>query len=132
MSHRDLEAGPELDRLVAEKVMGWTFIDRKIPSWQDEHGDYRFIGQVFQPSIQIAHAWEVVEHMQSKGFVPNVRGPGVYTVGDGYYKHDEWFVGLQSGAMEAAAVYEQEGEAHAPTAPLAICRAALAALGEKS
>jgi hypothetical protein len=144
MTPDDMPAGPELDRMVGERVMGWKLVSGfsadSINGWGASHDGIHFarifcgacgydgIGEWFSPSTNIAHAWEVVERMRSLGFVPIVRGPGIYTVGDGYYKHDQWFAGFQSGATESMPIYEKEGESHADTAALAICRAALAAV----
>lgn len=49
--YETMPAGPELDRLVAERVMGWgpcTGVD--LEQWH--------------PSTDIAHAWEVVERVR--------------------------------------------------------------------
>lgn len=80
-----LDAGPELDALVAEKVLGWTKRVAKkpdgIPSqhWNKKYhsdwvnGDEDYMYSIydhcpeegdygFSPSTLIQHAWEVVEH----------------------------------------------------------------------
>lgn len=49
MTYDQMPAGDEMDRLIAKKVMGWT-----------EHPDEI----QFYPSIDMAHAWEVVEHLR--------------------------------------------------------------------
>lgn len=71
----ELQAGRELDALVAEKVMGW----RRHPTdrWHDgereldrDHavegggGDYYHPDEPWSPSTEIAAAWEVVEKMR--------------------------------------------------------------------
>lgn len=104
MSEPELEAGREMDELIAVRVMGlvtaspapyWTYsrngIQEPIPAY----------------STDIAAAWEVVEKMTP--------GPGFYVTragGHGFWK----------------AIFEDddnEGKAYSLTAPLAICRAAL-------
>lgn len=65
----DHRAGPELDRTIAEKVMGWTH--RASPEDNSYHTFYREHGTVvlhWSPSTNIAHAFEVVERMTSLGF----------------------------------------------------------------
>src|ERR1051326_982796 len=69
----NLPASPELDALVAEKVMGWTNVrlisatdnGDPTPSW---HGDPPTGGRGFPPpaySTAIAAAWEVVDKWKS-------------------------------------------------------------------
>ncbi len=115
-----LEASPELDALVAEKVMGWK-LGKLFPSsesqyWIDSGGEptlYRTLNckdreiTIFQPSLDIACAWEVVEKLEM------IVGPG----GEGWQ------------AMEQYDLDAPGFHATAPSAPLAICRAALKAVG---
>ena len=61
---RGLIAGRELDILVAEKVMGWTW-DEGCKSWAE---DILPRGYSFNPSENIEDAWAVVEKMIEKGF----------------------------------------------------------------
>ena len=81
----EMEAGPELDALVAEIVMGW-----KLKRFND--GGIVIIGDVppdathliccpshpraflWSPSQDIAAAWQVVEKMQADGFEFTMRG----------------------------------------------------------
>jgi hypothetical protein len=51
-----MEAGPELDRLIAERVMGWDAVE-----WINS--------PYFKPSTQIEFAWRVVEKMRPTCFV---------------------------------------------------------------
>ncbi len=113
-----------LDRLVAEKVMGWTLADRwacgwgkgpsvyitnleKSPTWQD-----------FTPSTDIAAAWEVVEHLRKQ-------------------KHEDggrkYLVSMIDHTDSVEIVVEdfREGDswlAVNESAPMAICLAALRAM----
>jgi len=80
-------AHEEIDRLVAERVMGWEHeeIDRgergKFHAWYTddyEHGEmpiyYEFVngdtswGRMWQPTTDIAQAWQVVERMRALGW----------------------------------------------------------------
>ena len=114
-----LPAGPGLDRLVAEKVMGFVSEDYVPPGRWHCRPDGR--EEWFQPSTNIAHAWEVVERLDAQGWdvvVINCTGC-----------HGE------AGRWAADIVNDEHGAigVHADTAPLAICLAALAAVaGEKS
>ena len=68
-----MKPGPELDALVAEKVMGWTavYLSDGVNTWLDDgvntgrmiSGDYPW-----SPSTSIADAWEVVEKLGKDGF----------------------------------------------------------------
>ncbi|WP_245856106.1 BC1872 family protein [Paenibacillus rigui] len=53
-----MDSGPELDKLVAEKVMGWTSIAKL--RWKDPKGVTNFVPDY---STDISAAWEVVEKM---------------------------------------------------------------------
>jgi hypothetical protein len=107
----DLPAGPALDELVAVQVMGW----QRLPDSIDGlvvHRLYRSpvgLETSWVPpfSTTIAHAWEVVERMQPR----EVRI--IWS-----REHSVWLANFDHQAMNAVE----------PTAPLAICRAALAAV----
>jgi len=134
----DLPAGRELDVLVAKKVMGWTKpkggrrdpLTGKRPVWRELPFEY-----VDTPhfSTDIAAAWEVVEKFH--GDSPNIQigkdgwEIDVQTAKDG----NGWFVAIRRYRVEDYAEEHdywgaQSYYAHAETAPLAICRAALAAV----
>lgn len=124
----NLEAGRELDALVAEKVMGWTLGKPHLLHGYLMHGSVEIecwegslkdnVTQTkdsWHPSTDIRWAWEVVEKLKRYGFELG-------------YQFDE------SGELEWDASFDMErhSEAHcvyAPTAPLAICKAALKAVG---
>lgn len=107
-----MPAGPEMDALVAEKVMGWEVHPRNTAHWRrkgDDGCDYRVMGDVgdWRPSRDIAAAWEVVE--KTKHLVPVIR-----LCGNGL----EWMASYtMSGAYSVA-----------ETPMLAIVRAALKAV----
>lgn len=115
MNASEMQAGRELDALLAERLMGWTRDDRG--AWVPPGFKPLQVGYYTQKpgaySTSIAAAWEVVEKMAEDWFV------------DLTLKHhadgrESWCVSFDNGARA------NYGEA--PRAPLAIVRAALAAL----
>lgn len=109
MNYDGMPAGPEMDREVAEKVMGWTigFDNCDLyewngrlwtgPMWDED-------AKIWRPSSKVGQAWEAAEKM-----------------GDGFiiWRSEEvWFCKSSPSA----------GAVRAATAPLAICRAALEAI----
>ncbi len=115
MREPNLPAGPELDRLIAERVMGW-----KWDAGQNWYAGSSGVGTSprtgFWPSSNIAHAWEVVKHL-SKSWDISIsldRGAGVQVV-------------LHSGVDQKDPF---PGCVDIPV-PLAICRAALTAVGHE-
>ena len=76
-----LEPGPELDRLVAEKAMGWRRTTEGAPSgcayWKDDDGFIRATedpgGSLnWNPSTDVAAAWEVATKLCKSGITPEV------------------------------------------------------------
>jgi hypothetical protein len=121
----EIAAGPELDAQIAEKVMAWHLEDEYfwvnataiVAYATDEPPFSGGRGPRFSPSTDIAHAWKVVE------FIKRERGWRVSLVSsvDG----GEWtcaFFGTGNPLLGGA------GSTSAKSAPLAICRAALASL----
>lgn len=131
MSHiNEMEAGPELDVLVAEQVMGWTYrSDNPVnmecpevaepgwwhsPEWQD--GDWECASCLFKYqsdvmprySSDIAAAWKVLEKL-----VEMKKGACVHG-----YSADEWACSYSKRVGVVQFI-------QADTAQLAICRAAL-------
>lgn len=105
--------GWNLDKFVAEKVMGWTFTEEETWSpnteivWRDADGR-KVYGTQF--STDIAHAWPVVERLRENG----------------------WLLSLTPDTIEGgwAVQYKRLNEnfhdwVRAKTAALAICLAAL-------
>jgi len=122
-----MEAGRELDALIAEKVMGWEatadglywdarqkrtrlVLGSAIAKKREEMGIENGPGFVFAPSTDIAAAWEVVE----KADLWSLYG----SIGDGPYRACIQFE-------------DREGLMTADTAPLAICIAALKAVSQE-
>lgn len=102
-----IPAGPEIDRLVAERVMRW------IPSedprwWADSHPRDCIALRSWSPSTNIAHAWQVMEVLIDQG-----RAPDLHVRRDVDPWRRLWLA----------------GSARADTAPLVICRAGLIAVG---
>ena len=107
-----LEAGRELDALVAEQVMGFVDLGPL------QLADLRYqkpttdgvvvLGRLPNYSTDIAAAWQVVEKISKL-----------------YHVEIENFDGGYGVTLDD---YSQTWEAHAPTAPLAISRAALLAV----
>lgn len=126
MKIEDMEAGAEMDAMVAEKVMGWRTYNRNTAWWVDAEietgmvpsGGFRgFTSGMdrFAPSTNIAAAWMVIDTLSPKCAVLDV-----YRQCDrrGWWGCRIWF-----GKDE-----EHDVISSAPTAPLAICRCALLAV----
>lgn len=132
-----MEAGPEMDALVAEHVMGWTGWKRAegdclhgIPpnaTGGDRHGTC-----VRSYSADIAAAWEVVERLtllpqESKHYLETLV---IETSGHSYavgFKHQDYDTGWDweiGWPLDSFA--DEEGTQPHPL-PLLICRAALLA-----
>jgi hypothetical protein len=126
---REMPAGPEMDALVAELVMGWRPYengrqycdlscglpaDRDVDDFIHYSCSYE-IPDDWSPSTDIAAAWLVVEKITARN-PPFHESPEwgleLRQIGDG------WGVRLYGSHVPML-------EAEADTAPLAICRAAL-------
>ena len=124
------EAGPELDRLIAEKVMGWKIIDYEsngeftgnaMPHedgycLKDKDGNERQHGEEahqWHPSTKISNAWEVVEAITKQEPRKIVR----------VHHNSDMSICRIIDFHSCDTI----GEGGALTAPLAICRAALSA-----
>ncbi len=109
----NLQPGPELDALVAQKVMGWPqctkgIIGSSLPHcFMTPDGRELRPGKDWSPSTRIEHAWEVVERLQDLG----------------------WSVTTLSSTGNPE-IRPRVFTARAPTAPHAICLAALQATEE--
>jgi len=108
VSIEEMESGPELDVLVAEKVFGWQWNIRNGVCYA-EHDCFNAADcwPQFRPSTDIADAWTVVQKFKDYDWKIESHGDGeTFTI----YKDGTHYCG------------------DAPTAPLAICRAALKAI----
>lgn len=119
------DAGRDLDALVAEKVMGWKRNKFSAGLSWDTPSGYRTwepssFGSGFQPSVDIAVAWEVVEKIVTPTRCVDVRSLFAKTGPDPWecFVYDE----MQDGDGVDVSVEAQ-------TAPLAICLAALKLVG---
>ena len=115
-----MKPGPELDRLVAERVMGWTRgipgdpegwadVDGCATGWVDISTGYEDLGG-WMPSTNILPAWKVVGRLIQRGWGFDI------SVRHDSCRVDAW--GLGTGVFRATEA----------TAPHAICLAALQAL----
>lgn len=146
MNIDDMPAGPELDRLVAEKVMGWTAAPESVATcgaWPNcwtvsKHGHIR---NNWFPSTNIDHAWEVVERIRGlSSFKPLLTSAEFDALPDDQQEGGNWVYpwvdvcalldgdGFECSIYHGAGTEQTLGESHADTAPLAICRAALKAV----
>ncbi len=118
-----MKAGRELDALVAEKVMGWKVLSH----WDADGGIKHLVDHnqcevrpaEFKPySTDISAAWEVVEKLQSEGFHACVHR---YV-----QKNPHWGAQFDKEDLDVICGPTQGA---APTAPHAICLAALKTVG---
>lgn len=116
---KELKAGRELDALIAEKVMGWhrefvTDPSSNYSFWNyvDADGRGMYTPEEWEPSTSISAAWEVVEKLQTLGIKCWMKN---------YIAIPGWHCVVIGGDFEF--------EEAADTAPLAICLAALKAVG---
>jgi hypothetical protein len=142
----DLQPGPELDRLVAKKVMGCHVRYGRKPHLSDliipgsiNQADFLSIDDAWlavpKYSTDIAHAWEVVEKLNA--MVPTQKEVAKYYMcdGDPFWRLDAPTATFRKWAFGLARPIDHEGEslhpdwmAIADTAPHAICLAALKAV----
>jgi len=132
-----MEPGPELARLVAERVMGWHLSDpvplTEVREWLTEDGritgyDWcppdspHYLDNPFEPSTDIAAAWEVVQHLMPEFNFELFSTVDLEDLGKLLWAAE--FRGRKHGAIPHTAKAE--------TAPLAICRAALLAVTQEN
>lgn len=119
MSVETIPAGAEMDMLVAEKVMGWRDcgIDVSAPAgihaWKGRPPGSEEWKLLPAFSTYIASAWQVVEKL----------GPLFLAL------HRMGVPGNAQAYKVELGDHEDHSEVSGPTAPLAICRAALKAVG---
>lgn len=118
MDVKKLEAGRDLDTLVAEKVMGWT-------DWREDSGGLRIKApgensRPFSPSTDIRDAFEVAAKVGTNFSVHWTEDPKLLDGGPNPGA-GSWVAGLSG-------LTAHRGE----TAPLAICRMALVAANHQS
>lgn len=131
-----MQAGRELDALVAEKVMGWSLnahgewlnSDQSFTGWHTNESKYDPChncgrSNLWHPSTSIEAAWEVVEKMGGVFRMSTTLG--------GQYRVTFSDVTVDSYSEEYDVGRKYDKEALADTAPHAICLAALKAVGHK-
>jgi hypothetical protein len=118
-----MKAGRELDALIAEQVMGWT--KRSIPDeivgpewyWCSEAGPKQLVSS-WRPSTEIHWAWMVVERLRGQHCCTKL-----------YSDHGYVWECTLIKEFDDPHAGEQPLFGQAETAPLAICLAALKAVG---
>lgn len=133
MDWRDLPAGPELDILIAERVLGWSNCHigptyRKamgIPPEQlaKQPPDRTINFPCHHYSQAIGCAWEVVEAMEKRGWFVVLSSRITWTSN----KLEDWRVEFHLPMWRESSL-TRSAESEGLTAPLAICRAALVAM----
>lgn len=135
----ELEAGRELDRLVAERVMGWRVFGTPevYAYWTEPYEGEKRLGDM--PSLprfstDIAAAWTVVERMREMKWLVRVQEmPDNYPYLDNMTGEPLFYAKAYVTMEWMPRISERTGKlvmprcARATTAPLSICRAALAA-----
>ena len=157
-----MEAGRSLDALIAEKVMGWCRINSpdeqtRAYLWFREHkgsvqrrgykgfvttngrGTTPSVSQLWEPSTDIAAAWEVLEKLLADGYTVEVYSPGAlindefgsYSVGWSVVFYAWGQPTLPSGrAGRSIDLFGDKSKGtQIDTVLLAICLAALKAVG---
>lgn len=119
-------AGPELDKLVAEKVMGWEICGDKWKGFPNTVGNARptIHARNWCPSTNIAHAWDVVEFMRL-----SLKQWQFHLFQQASSETGEWVGPWGAYFNEPSDVHNDSLYGHG-TAPYAICIAALKAVGD--
>jgi hypothetical protein len=126
MGKDELQAGPELDALVAAKVMGWvkrdeiTFEDRagnRYTTWNDGHFKNPDLPAF---SVRVQDAMLVGAEMHRRGFWMRLQSP--------FAAGGQWSAGFSPGHTVPGPHGNSEYCALGDTPALAICRAALQAM----
>lgn len=123
VADRELDA-PQINALVAEHVMGWADCNVRRLNGLDRacgtppNGNYPTMCP--DAFADISAAWEVVEKLRDRHGVEIVGGPEDEGM-------DDWVVIIKEYGYRP--FQDMKWEARADTAPLAICLAALAAVG---
>lgn len=105
-----------IDRLIAEKVMGWQAWDHAVPYYVTTEG-FEVSSEDFRPSRNLEHAWKVFEKMEKQFTEVRIS--------------KNWGYRCQILLLSTGVEYKVVGQKDAETAPLAICRAALMAVGQE-
>ena len=110
-----MKAGPDMDALVAEKVMEREALSPVPP---------------YSQGLSITALWEVLETMLHRGWGFSLDSPGAYHFCEGRLQEDFWCCTFARPGVSGDKYDVDEYFAEAATAALAICRAALTAVEE--
>ena len=136
MNHDDfnlLLAGPEMDEIIAEKVMKWVKVQSGTDpethgapyyAWRDQAGKQKawaiswYQWEAWSPSTKIADAWSVVDFLCKEGMGTTLMTRGAFT--------DEGLgpAGKFSASMRREHSHEARGYGCGDDMMIAICRAA--------
>lgn len=121
----------EINVLVLKNVLKWHVIILGDGSevWTDEKGEIVTRRYDFSPTTRIQDAWVVVEKMKEKGHrtILNMASKEYIEVILGNIEEGDWHCNMSTGSMEGGTY--KPCRAHAESASLAICLAALKAVG---
>lgn len=138
MNYDTMLAGREMDALVAEKVMGWKKGDAAgTPVWYTPEPDGAMFARrlcvAWCPSApdRISDAWEVVEKIRQRQWTVELNGHEWYDGGRWECVLKDALDDERSRASDMKRNGPGGGGWAEPSAPLAICRAALKSVGEK-
>lgn len=140
------EAGPALDMLIAEHVMGWTEVEIDtapgsvdLPMGTHPDPDWPFGRQVIPHySTDIREAWAVVEWMRTRYWMVRVQEqpdgyPWLWSTGvEGEEVKDYRKACVSLHWVSPDRSFRHHIDTTAATAPLAICKAALRVLEEEA
>jgi len=125
-----MEAGSELDKLIAEKVMGWRLemigLGNDMPCYCELNGPVGSLVEEWEPSTYILCAWKVVEKMDEDGFSFHFGSRGETEFDKEFLKYH--FMFSTKGSVYRRPV-EVPRSSFSESAPHAICLAALKAVG---
>ena len=118
----ELKAGPELDEMIATKIFGWRPANGRPSSttWYHPSGYGASRGSWPSYSTDIAAAFQIIEHLR-----PNYHIDISTCLTD---RGETWVVNLVSKGPPDGLI---DADGSAPDAPLAICRAVLAAFAQQ-
>lgn len=123
-----MQPGPEMDALVAEKVMGWLPHFRNTAFYVETENEGKVIDHhvcavdMWRPSTSIADAWKVVDHLRE---LRQTTGGYWLSLQQIAGRDAKWRAGFTFGGM---AVRHVPVYAEGYSAPEAICKAALLAV----
>jgi hypothetical protein len=132
----EMQAGREMDVLIAEKVMGWAIHSRNIAWWvkvadknevTTEVMGFTYGKDRFAPSTDIADAWQVVKHMKKQRWSFRFSN-NAYADEQNAAAFYQAFRGIGLDILTGLYVYEDKAWAVGDECT-AICLAALKAMG---